>query len=244
MINSDHHFEQFVDWLPELQRDEVYFVSLAARNKYLTPEERHQYGLGRTEMFSRQVAYDKPGLHYVMQKLQASLSYRRTRAGHEIPRKALVVYMNVNPCSTIDAYHLFKTQMDGVLQESFHACARRGVEPLSFEAWTRIDRHLMNAIQKSRGRRMIVDIDIDTRDAFVLGELQEFLREHGVDFATVSTHGGYHILARKNTLGGFNLYEKLQELEQRTGSEVCINKNGMVPVPGTLQAQALVTFCA
>ena len=240
MISDQNIFKRYVDWLPAPILDEVYFVSLSARNKYLTPQEREYYGLGRTEMFSREIARDKPGLSYVMSKLQASLAYRRTRTGKEIPHGALVVYMNVNPSSTIAAYQTFKHQMDTILQEALTAALKDA--HVNFDPLVRAPRHLMNAIQKSRSRRLIIDIDVDTTAPDIIDNLRQTLREQGVDFACVGTCGGYHVLVRKHTLGHFRLYEKLQELQDAAGAEVCVNANGMVPVPGTLQAGTLVTF--
>lgn len=52
----------------------------------------------------------------------------------------------------------------------------------------------------------------------------------------------YHVLIDKSTLGKLNIFTKIQELDARCEKEVVINKNGMVPVPGTLQAGKLVTF--
>ena len=58
MIEDRKHFEKFISKLPTLRMDEVSFISLSARNKYLTNEERLTLGLGRTEMFGREIAYE------------------------------------------------------------------------------------------------------------------------------------------------------------------------------------------
>lgn len=241
MIEDAEQFGRFIEWLPELQQDEVYFLSLSARNKYLTEEERVTFGLGRTEMFSRFTAHDKPGIQYVMQKLKASLLYRRTRSGNEIPTKALVTYMNVNPCSMIDAYVEFKGQIDNIMREMLVA-HNHGKNGPSFEPWWKLERHLMNCVQRSKARRLIVDIDIDTHDPLIQGELCVFLSSHNIEHRLIKTQGGYHVLIKKETIGKTNIFSKIQELDARCEKEVVINKNGMVPVPGTLQAGKLVTF--
>ena len=241
MIHDQAQFDKFLEWMPETEQDEVYFVSLSARNKYLTDEEREFYGLGRTEMFSRTVVYDKEGLRYAMKKLEATLSYRKTKGGKPIPEKALVTYVNINPCSTIGAYMTFKEQMDNIMKEMLFSRLHDKEGP-TFEPWHRIERHLMNNIQKSRGRKLLVDIDIDTLDTEILDEMQDFLRERDVNFSVVGTQGGFHVLIDKTTLHKLNIFAKVQELDKRIDKEVCINKNGMVPVPGTLQAGKLVKF--
>lgn len=240
MIEDEGQFNEFLCWLPELMNDEVYFISLSARNKYLTVEEREYYGLGRTEMFSRTVAYDKDGLRYAMEKLRASLSYRRTRLGKEIPEKSLVTYVNVNPSSMLSAYAEFKQQMDKELNEMLLG-KLRGKDP-DFRSWHRLERHLMNCVQRARARRLIVDVDVDTTDRVVVDKFCMFLDEHDITHRTVKTQGGFHVLVDKSTLKKTNIYDVIKKLDKECEGEVCINKNAMVPVPGTLQAGKLVTF--
>jgi hypothetical protein len=54
-IYDEEQIRKFVSTLSPLKKDEVYFVSMSARNKYLTDEERRTYDLGRTEMFAREL---------------------------------------------------------------------------------------------------------------------------------------------------------------------------------------------
>ena len=243
MLHVKQEFDKFVEFLPELERDEVYFLSLSARNKYLSEEEREYWSLGRTEMFSRVTAYDKPGLEYALQKLEASLGYRKTRNGKEMPSKSLVVYMNVNPCSTVKAFTMFKGEMDRVMEEIYTATVK-GKDP-EYTPFQRIEKRLMNAVQKSKGRRLLLDVDFDVKTTDPVREFTGLLKEKGVDYRTISTRSGYHVLIRKETLGKQNVYTKIAELHKeavKDGGEVCFNKNEMVPVPGTMQADKLVHF--
>ena len=101
MIANLEIFDRFRNLLTDLKNDEVYFISLSARNKYLTDEEREYYGLGRTEMFARTLIRDKYDMEYPMRKLKSALGYKRTKNGYEIPEKCLVTYININPSSII-----------------------------------------------------------------------------------------------------------------------------------------------
>lgn len=236
MIVDRRIFDRFTEWLTVLSRDEVYFLALAARNKYLTPEERESFSLGRTEMFSRQIARDTVGIAYACAKLQASLEYRRTKTGLRMPAHALVTYINVNPSSMTRAYVAFQHEMnEALLAVARSTCA-------DYDPFLQMDRRLLNEVQKATSRKNLVDIDIDTKEPWVLAELCEFLDAYDVEHATVVTHGGYHVLVRKATLGKTKLWERLKSLQTRSGAEVCINKNGMVPLPGTMQAGKLVLF--
>ena len=56
IIYSEDELKWFFDHcVPSLKKDEVFFCSLSARNKYLTEEERETLGLGRTEMMSKTI---------------------------------------------------------------------------------------------------------------------------------------------------------------------------------------------
>ena len=55
LVHSVNEIEKFHSFLHPLQIGEAYFVSMSARDKYLTPEERAHFSLGRSEMFGRKI---------------------------------------------------------------------------------------------------------------------------------------------------------------------------------------------
>lgn len=239
LIQDRNHYEKFIEKLPELERDEVYFLSLSARNKYLDEKERSMFGLSKTEMFARQIAFDKNGIEYALKKMEATLSYKRTRTEKTFPEKALVCYININPSSTIKAYRHFKIEMDRHLEEAFFATINK--KEGSFSPFRRIERNLLNEVQKATARRCFVDIDIDSgEDDRPLFEFLCFCREKGIRAFPIKTRSGFHTLMKKETIGKTNIYEKVKELDLKCEGEVIINKNAMVPIPGTLQGGKLV----
>lgn len=242
MIIDKEQFNQFIKILPDLQNDEVYFVSLSARQKYLTLKEREFYALGRTEMFSREIVKSKKDFPYIMNKLLYSLEYKTTRNGKQIPEKALVTYINVNPSSTIEAFYQFRKEMNRYKNEINKALM--GNKEPNYTGILNINRKLMNCIQKSRSRKYYIDIDFDIlpEDNDLLVDFQKYLITAKVKYHTIQTQGGYHVLIKKDTLNDkIKLHEKLKEYKsQLISGEVIINKNQMVPIPGTLQANKLV----
>lgn len=245
LIRNSLQYERFVNFLPDLERDEVYFLSLSARNKYLTDDEREKYDLGRTEMFSRHIAFDKDGIELALRKMQADLAVRRTRNGSEIPEKALVVYFNVHPSSTVKAYRRFSEQMDRHYEEAFLGTLNGSEAPDMWIPFHRMRTNLMNHIQKAFSRKLVVDIDIDGEDAEqskdLMWQVRDFLTYHDCHYMIIQTQGGYHMLVPTKYLGKHvPLYQKLNELDNTTEGEVKFNSNAMVPLPGTLQAGKLV----
>jgi len=247
LILDKKEYDKFVDYLPELERDEVYFLSLSARNKYLTDAERVEFDLGRTEMFSRQVAFDKEGIELALNKMTADLAVRRTRNGSKIPEKSLVVYFNVHPSSTVKAYRRFSEQMDRHYEEAFVGTLNGSDAADMWIPFRRMRTNLMNHIQKSFSRKLMVDIDIDGEDdeqsKALLWSVRDFLTYNDCHFVTIKTQGGYHVLVPTEKLGKHvPLFQKLKDLDNTTEGEVKFNSNAMVPLPGTLQAGKLVTL--
>lgn len=246
LIEDRKQFLKFRQFLPTLERDEVYFLSLSARNKYLTAEEREEYDLGRTEMFSRQIAFDKEGIELALNRMTADLQVRRTRNGSEIPLKSLVVYINVHPSSTMKAYRRFQEQMNRHYEEAFMGTLNGSEASDIWIPFRRVRTNLMNHIQKAASHKLVVDIDMDCEDDAILsglrGDMETFLREHDCDYMTVKTQGGFHFLVPTEQLNKtIPLHQCISHLDKETDGEVKFNSNAMVPIPGTLQAGKLVT---
>lgn len=240
MIVDKAEFEKFYNILPELEKDELFFCSLSARNKYLSQEERDLYGLGRTEMFSREVCREKKHLYFMFEKLQASLSYRKTKAGLTIPEKSLVTYMNINPSSAIKAFMLFQKEMNEEFYQIYSASISK--KQANYEATIRLPQKLMNCIQRCKSRRYFIDIDCDVDNLEIIYPIIEGLNNHGIIHYVIKTKSGFHILILKDSLKKeFKLHELISE-SNKNCKEVRFNSNEMIPVPGTLQAGALVYF--
>lgn len=238
LITDREQFKQFKSILPTLKSDEVWFVSLSARNKYLTPEERQHFGILRTEMFAHHIFRDIDTFEYTLDKLEATLEVKRTRNNQTISRKAMVVYFNINPSSAVKAYLLFQKEMNEMLGDYVSSSLKD--KQANLEGFRFADRKLLNCFQKSTGSRHFLDIDIDgEREALdiLVGELRKF----NIEYYPIKTKSGFHLLVKRNDLNksGCRLHEVVQKLDKEC-SEVMFNKNGMLPVPGTLQAEELV----
>lgn len=241
LIQSKEQFNQFVqNVVPGLAPEEVYFLSLSARNKYLTAEERERFGLGRTEMFGRVIGYGD--FNYTFAKLEAVLTYKRTKNGHEIPEKALVVYMNINPSNSVKAAAAFSAVVNKVQTEMLNSYLN-GSSPNSGQL-LKADRLLMNEFQKATGTRHYLDIDVDAPFEFTL-EITQKLHEAEVAHHLIKTRGGHHVLVYRESLNDskYPLHKTVTELHTKAaqfGGEVLFNGNAMIPVPGTLQGGSLV----
>ncbi len=249
LIKDIDEFNKLINILPELNKDEVYFISLSARNKYLSKDEREFYSLGQTEMFGREIAQSKDKLkNYTIKKLEATLSYKTTRNGKQIPEKSLVCYININPSSMIKAYYQFQNEMNRQMSEIMLALQNDKQPNYSFVNIQ--TRELMNCIQKSTGTKHYVDIDCDTKQFEIVNQIIADLTVDEIKFYQIETHGGYHFLLDKNTIPkNYNLMMNVINKADRMlydfsegDKEIIINSNAMIPVPGTLQSDHLVKF--
>lgn len=242
LIKDKAQFENFTqNILPPLKHGEVYFVSLSARNKYLTEKERKEFALGRTEMFSRTLCYGD--WNYAMNKMFATLDYKTTKSGLPYPEKALVVYVNINPSNMISASINFAKNVMNISGEMVNAY-QNGKTP-NLKQLDKADRLLMNYIQKSTGTRHYLDIDLDAVGSDVVSEFKNELDSNGVEHYVVQTQGGYHVLINRLSLNKSKyklhlLVDKYDIIAKEAGGEVVFNSNSMIPFPGTLQAGKLV----
>lgn len=249
LIKNRKQFDRFVAVLPELERDEVYFLSLSARNKYLTDTEREEYSLGRTEMFSRHTAFDKEGINLAIRKMEADLETKMTRGGHPIPEKALVVYFNIHPSSMIRAYASFKNQMDRHYDEVMQSLMNGNSEP-HYHPFAGMRTKLMNHIQKSPSRKVWVDIDVDGPASPELDQAQyillQVLNQRKLEFMQIWTQGGFHLMVKiSEQMKMANIFKHINDADsilKRVGGEAKFNSNAMIPLPGTQQAGHDVIF--
>ncbi|MFW6281200.1 MAG: hypothetical protein ACOC1O_00110 [bacterium] len=241
-IHDEKEVNNFFSILSPLKRDEVYFISLSARNKYLSKEEREYYNLGRTEMFSRKLIRQDRHIKSI-KSLETNDGSYLTKNGLDIPSKCIIVYANINPSSGIKAYKMFQeTTMNDVFQSMEN--------PDIMNNFSKLDVKLMNCFQKSTGTKTLIDIDFDIpeKGKSILYDFINVIKNHNAEYYVIDTHSGYHVLLKKETIK-FNYTEYVniandiaQETFGNNNVEVVVNKNAMVPIPGTFQGEYKVKF--
>jgi hypothetical protein len=231
----------------DIEVGKAMFVSLSARAKYLNPEERNLYSLNHNEMFHRRwfdpeyrdhlkAGITVPKLptdvlvERVIDYIQSVrimggvyLEDYRDKHGTPLPVSATTVYVNINPSSFRKAAF--------VLQRDILDMMEKG------EGYERIQSKLNTAMQKSRSRRVWTDIDIDADHA--PEEIIHFVRKRLPFPVIIKSHSGYHVMVKNELMKLYkvNLGEVVDLMTATFSdhSEIGINKNAMVPLPGTFQ---------
>lgn len=235
---------KFFNMLSPLKDDEVYFLSLSARNKYLSMEEREKLSLGRTEMFCRKVIQTDnfDSFWRLLVEMEEIAQVSRTRNGSAIPKSALVLYININPSSGKKALQEFYQKTNcmifGETQPQYH----------------KLQSVLLSCYQRATGTRKFIDIDLDVtvieKNTEILEAIyQELMTEyaqHEIEVTPIRTNSGYHFLLNKDTIK-YNYTGIINVLNYRffgdsKNGEIQVNNNAMIPLPGTYQAGKEVCF--
>jgi hypothetical protein len=187
IIRDEDKLKEFIDWLPELGTDEVFFLCLQARRKYLpTLKSSDKQQLKRFVATKRRL-FDK------IRQLECPVGSYLTNDGEPIPDQALALYITLNPRDMRKATYASIKALVDVLQHP-----GKELNPHS---------EVLSEIHKAKGRSTYVhfDLDMPTGDAsddnankcpLSLQEVKEFVASVVGEAATtiVRTRGGCHVL--------------------------------------------------
>ena len=260
LIYDTKQVKKFFDeiLLSSWEPHEAAFISIAARKKYLP--EGYMTGLGkRPEMLDRDIIRTRDFGRYLagLYRFTASNGYT-DQDGLPIHDWAKVFYANIHLSDSIAAYEKMKTKMAGIDREII-SHATTGHNDISHALGDIRNLHGLwfTAMQNTYSRKLWIDYDIDLLDGIdkditahaAFGIIDE-LAGCAVTKHAIITHGGVHILlatAKNGTAFSkeFNpdtVLKALQDSFSGMAREVVINRNGMVPLPGTLQGGFPVHF--
>ena len=258
IIHDEEQVRQFYrECLPRLKPTEVYFISMAARNKYLDDAERERYNLGRTEMYAKTIIRHDTEDEFVkhIRRLECDERGYTTRTGEPIPQKCMVCYANIDPSSTPKALQSFMQVVNEYYTEAMAIVTGNNNGDNFVDRLNKIDNNLLSCYQQAHAKGKWIDIDIDlseektvTTQMNVILTIKCTLVGLGIDnYKIVATRSGYHVLVGVEEIK-FNPVKildalKVEMLAEHIGfKEIEINKNRMIPVPGTLQAGYPVRF--
>lgn len=217
VITNETLLREFIEWLPELQVNEKYYVCLFARNKYVRD-------LGLTKLPDKaqlkRFTSDKPKLLNKIKQLEVPLnSYSNN--GIDVPQEALALYITVNPRD------LYNASLDTI------SALSKSIKDKS----NHMNPHqeALSAIHKSKGKIHYLDFDIDESNEDELKHLVERVKTYvNKDAITwLKTRGGLHALVDHNKVK--EEYKKSYYRSISIISQVDQTGDLLIPVPGTYQ---------
>jgi len=182
IITDEQKLIEFIDYLPDLNRHETYYLCLFARNKYC----KHVKHISSDKAQLKRFVTNKERMFNKIKQLEIEIdNYYQFRNGDKviIPQEALALYININPRSqrkaivpTIEKYlKLYDTGDSGynIVQEA------------------------ISCIQKSKSRNCFFNVDFDVEKECIDKIKQELALILNVEaYDIVETRGGFHVLVK------------------------------------------------
>lgn len=225
IIQDEKILKDFIQWLPELTNEEVYYLCLFARSKY-TRDEEGKNGIPHISTDKAQLkrfTATKDRIYNKIQQLECPIGAYMQR-DIVIPQEALALYITVNP------RNLWKATKNS-LKHFAEVVVTEG-KTMNPQA------DAMSEIQKAKSRTCYIIADLDSKDPESLeaavGQLNPLA------YQVIETRGGYHILVDPDKIKSTLKKTWYQNLKSHTD----VDQMGdlMIPVPGTYQGGFIPHF--
>jgi hypothetical protein len=215
--------QEFVDFLPDLEQGETYYLCLFARKKYCS-----EVGWLNSDKSQLKRATSKK--EYIINKLRQMEcgigSY--VQNDHPVPQEALVAYINPNPRSFEKAAKQSLIKLAELITKPYS-----GYNP---------HQEVLSEIQKSWSRKVFIDFDFD--DVKNVSELiQAIDTKINPDAAhIVQTRGGIHCLVEVRKI--LPIYSKTwyMGLSSIAGIDSGNKGDNMIPIIGCTQGSFIPRF--
>jgi len=251
-IADEVEMKWFYDYaVPNIFEDNVLFMSLSARNKLLTKEEREKYQLSRSEMM-RKTVIRKNGFKYLLEtirSLECNKEGMLTKAGLPYPDKALRVYWNLNTTSCMKVLYEQRKLVDEHTQELIAAALKRSDVAIdsAYHKIRKIFDSTLSLYAKSCGKKMWMDFEIDLDGFYSESQKDDFLELTSSrliellgrgNFLVISSPSGFHFPVKRSAVKfppNVIVYMIKTTAEQMkiAVSECTRNENEMVCLPST-----------
>jgi hypothetical protein len=271
LIADEAELKWFYDnIMPPLGFDDVYYVSLSARAKYLTEDEKREYKLGKNEMFNRAIIREQKWETFLrtIRKYECDSRAYITKNGKVIPPKTIVCYVNLNPLSATTALYLFGERMNKYSYQRTRGLMRGFDTTVESTMIQKAYDIFMTCFKEAQSGRYWIDIDMDIDkefEPFKNSAVLKWLEDNKIDrYYFIDTRSGYHLLLDKvqlskgskkgtdpNKLAEVIAKEYMSWLRANVPdcefnmycdeTEIKVNENGMIPLAGTYQSFYPVT---
>lgn len=212
IIHDKQKLLEFIEFLPELQHDECYYVSLFGRKKY------HPSAESDKSQLKRFIATSKPWLLKKINQLSLADGGYTNKAGSAIHQDALVLYICINPRSFAKAQRLTLKKLADAIGNN-----HTGMNPATIA---------MSCIHKAKSRTVYIDFDFD---GVKFEDLQHEIKFHinPTAYSVLKTKNGFHLLIQPS-----EIIDKFRKTWHKniSGINGCdVKGDNLIPVPGCCQ---------
>lgn len=216
VVLDDQKLKEFIDWLPELESHEMYYVSLFARSKYCKDITHIKSDKQQLKRFTS----NKKNLFNKLKQLEIAAGQYINHQGVTIPQEALAVYINVNPRS------MFKASVSALKKfVELVTLKQQGYNP---------HQEVLSEIQKSKSYTAYIDFDIDNETSTPQQLLERLCQYVNIESVSLlRTRGGYHILIDPKKVSSEFTKSFYQNIHRHMNADIV--GDNMIPVPGCYQ---------
>lgn len=218
IIKDEEKLKEFINWLPELNIRETYYVCLFARSKYCDNEITSDKQQLKRFTSNKEYLFDK------IKQLEIEIGCYKHK-GIPIPERSLALYINPNP-----------RDFEKAAKNSLIELAKKITEP--YNGYNPYQLVLSN-IQKSASSKRYMDFDFDGVEVdYVLNKLENSLNK---DCLTVlKTRGGFHLLVELNKIDKKYIKSWYNSIKNIEGCDV--SGDNLIPVVGCTQGEFIPHF--
>lgn len=217
IVKDEEAFEDFIEFLPNLEEGECYYVCLFARKKY------HSSANNDKTSCKRFTATSKEWLEIKVRQLETKKGAYKNKDGTAVHEDALALYINVNPRS-------FKKAQKNLLI----ALANKITEISNYQNPSSL---ALSEIQRAKSRTVYVDFDFDTDKPYSHFEkdILNIINEEAIN--VIKTRGGFHVLVAPDKViheYKSNWYQNLTKFK-----ECDVAGDNLIPFVGTRQGDSI-----
>ena len=213
IIQDETMLKSFIDWLPNLELNETYYLTLFARKKYCpsVPYLKSDKGQLKRVTSKKEFIFDK------LKQMECEIgSYRQKDI--IVPQESLVAYINPNPRSLEKAAKQSLIKLAELITKPYS-----GYNP---------HQEVLSEIQKSCSRKIYMDLDFDNIDLkYIEDNVYHNINKDCLHI--LKTRGGFHILIelkKIDTIYKNTWYNNLTKLDK-----IDVKGDNFIPIPGCSQ---------